>query len=363
MESVSRIQNLSVEKRTDALVKLGLYISDELDRYKSGQNEKLGSIIRNAGFENAWFTDRNIILALENWKEALKEENVKTWLEKYKNILNHSNSPKTVGVINAGNIPFVGLHDLLSVIIAGHSYLAKNASGDTILLPFIAQILTTIEPLFEERIQFVQRIEKVDAVIATGNNNSSRYFEYYFRKYPHIIRKNRNGVGVLFGDESKEQLHAFGKDIFSYFGLGCRNISKIYVPENYNFNFFFESVLDYSEIMNHSKYMNNFDYHTTVYLLKKIPFLQNGFLIVTEEKQIASPVSVLHYEKYPDLKWLEKKLSGESEQIQCIVSAQKVFSKNSGLNSLAILPGESQSPALWDYADGVNTLDFLCSIL
>ena len=352
--------NIQLENRQQAFIQLGRALSTQLAALKSGENEGLKAIISQARIENPWFTEPNVIAAIENWCLALGNESISKWVSPYLPKLTKEHSSKVIGLVNAGNIPLVGLHDMLSVLICGHSYIAKNATGDFILLPYIANLLIELEPTFREKIRFVPKLENMDAVIATGNNNSARYFEYYFKKYPHIIRKNRNGVAVLTGDETTNDLKLLGNDIFSYFGLGCRNVSKLYVPRGYNFDKFFESIYENNDVMMHSKYMNNFDYHNSVYLLKRIPFLQNGFLIIREEPHVASPVSVIHYEFYDDRSKLHHHLQEQLESIQCIVAPIDFFSEENVLKKIAFTFGQTQTPSLWDYADGVDTVKFLC---
>jgi hypothetical protein len=350
---------LSIEKRIFAFVRLGEAIDEKVKAVRSSSYNDLDEIIRKAGFGNPWFTKDSILTAMTYWSEALKEDNLKRWLEPYQNDLNELDKQKLIGVVNAGNIPLVGFHDLLVILICGYDYKGKNATGDSLLLPYISQILCSIEPEFNKHIQFVDRLEKMHAVIATGSNNTARYFEYYFGKYPNVIRKNRNGVALLSGNESAEQLHEIGKDIFTYFGLGCRNISKIYVPEGYKFNFLFESIESYKEMMNHHKYMNNFDYNHSILLLKKIPFLQNGFLIIRNEKNIASSISVIHSEEYSFKEDVVENIKNNLDQIQCIVADKKYFSNT--LQSIIDF-GKTQKPELWDYADGVDTVKFCLSL-
>jgi hypothetical protein len=325
-----------------------------------GQNlrsfEENAEILKSAYHQNNWFTEKNIIEAANTLALTLTEDNINKWVSPYLDNIN-SVSSKNIGVINAGNIPFVGLHDFVSVLITGHNYVGKNSSGDSILLPHIAGLLCEIEPKFKSRINFTERIAGVDAIIATGSNNTARYFEYYFSKYPNIIRKNRNAVAILSGNEKSEQLISLGKDIFQYFGLGCRSVSKLYLPRDYDLKIFFESIYFYSEIMQHNKYMNNFDYNSAVLLLKQIPFLQNGFLIVIEAKSIPSPIAMVHYEYYDTLESLQHELNEAKEQIQCIATSLP-------LNHVSIPVvnfGQTQKPMLWDYADGVDTMQFLTS--
>jgi hypothetical protein len=352
---------IPLESRIQVIKRFGDAIALKLESYKSGREEELERIIASARVENPWFTSENICSALDKWSLALYPENVDRWIEPYLPALKAQRNAIVVGVINAGNIPFVGLHDLLTVILCGCKYVGKNATGDKILLPYLSRILGAIEPEINNSVRFVERIADIDAVIATGSNNSARYFEYYFGKYPHIIRKNRNGVGVLTGKEKKNQLHELGKDIFSYFGLGCRNVSKLYVPAGYDFKEFFESIYDFNSIMMHSNYMNNFDYNNTLLLLKRIPFLQNGFLILREEKLIPSPISVLHFEEYTDQKSLSEDLISNINLLQCIACDKNIVDNNDTLKKIQVDFGKTQSPALWEYADGVNTLEFIVS--
>jgi len=349
------------ERRIEALIQFGESIALKLGNTGLLTDEVLNSTIIKARIENPWFTEKSIRLALSNWAEALKAEEIRKWTEPYLSKIPVQKN-YNVAVINAGNIPFVGLHDLLSVLLCGFNYTAKNASGDTILLPYLVSVLCEVEPLFAGQIRFVPRLENMDVVIATGNNNSARYFEYYFGKYPHVIRKNRNGAGVLKGNETKAELHALGDDIFSYFGLGCRNVSKLYVPTGYDFSKFFEAIEDFKELSFHNKYMNNFDYNNSVFLLKQIPFLQNGFLIVRKENQIASPVSVLHYEEYDNSESLIENLKENLDQLQCIAASEKFNFGLKELDDIRVEFGKTQSPKLWDYADGVDTVKFLCEI-
>ena len=329
-------------------------------RRNSSEFTDLKEVMIRAFQKNGWFTEGNILHALENWGEVLTEENIHQFFIRYPNF-NTVVHPQNIGVINAGNIPFVGLHDLLIVLFSGHNYVGKNASDDPFLLPWIANVLFEIEPELRSRISFVEKLENIDAVIATGSNNSSRYFEYYFGKYPNIIRKNRNGVAILTGFESNENLTELGKDIFTYFGLGCRNVSKLYVPSDYKFDSLFEAIFSESPIMNHSKYMNNFDYNNSVLLLKLVPFLQNGFLIIREDENIPSPISIVHYERYDNLDLLNKKLIDQKEKLQCIV-ANSDFVSDKYLDTMRVDFGKTQSPQLWDYADGVDTFKFLLDL-
>jgi hypothetical protein len=255
----------------------------------------------------------------------------------------------------AGNIPLVGFHDFLSVLLTGHKVVAKLSSNDKHLLPFLAKYLEVIEPEFKGCINFTEhKLENFDAVIATGSNNTARYFEYYFRNKPAIIRKNRNAVAILNGDEAKIQLEALSNDIFRYYGLGCRNVSKLFVPKGYNFDLFFNAIYKWHPIIQETKYANNYDYNKAVYLMSQFDMLENGFLMLKEDESYASPIATLFYEFYDSKIDLEKKLKAERDKIQCIVSK--------GFTSQEIAFGKTQHPQLWDYADNVDTVEFLLKI-
>jgi len=263
--------------------------------------------------------------------------------------------PKTIAIIMAGNIPLVGFHDFLSVLLTGNKVLAKLSSNDKQLLPFLAEYLISVEPEFKNLIEFTEgRLTSFDAVIATGSNNTARYFDYYFSKYPNIIRKNRNSVAVLTGDETKEEMELLADDIFRYFGLGCRNVSKIYFPEKYDFDKFFNGMFSWKHVINNHKYINNYDYNKAVYLMSDIKLLDNEYLLLKQDTGYSSPISVTFYETYANLEDVKNKLEAEADKIQAIVS-------NTGIDN-EIAFGKAQNPELWDYADGVDTVDFLLKL-
>lgn len=314
--------------------------------------EDFENLIQLSQSHNGWYTPENVLFSIQSWASALTEENLEKWLSAYS--LNEINS-KNVGLILAGNIPLVGFHDFLSVLISGNNVLIKTSSNDQFLLPFLAKYLIAIEPEFATKITFVEgKLENFDAVIATGSNNTARYFEYYFKDKPSIIRKNRNSVAVLNGEESKEQLIALGEDIFRYFGLGCRNVSKLFVPRGYSFNAFFEAIFEYQDIIHYEKYANNYDYNKAVFLMSNFKLLDNGFLTIKEDNSYGSPISSVFYEYYDSIYDLQIRLQSENEQIQCIVSNNLVE------NSIDF--GSTQKPNLWDYADNVDTISFLLTI-
>jgi hypothetical protein len=300
---------------------------------------------------NGWFTPEQVYFSLQSWAKALTEENLNEWLSAYQIT---EKQPKTVAMILAGNIPLVGFHDFLSVLMSGNKALVKTSSNDQHLLPFLAKYLIAVEPKLKDFITFTEgKLENFDAVIATGSNNTSRYFEYYFKDKPSIIRKNRNSVAVLTGNETKDDLVALGEDIFRYFGLGCRNVSKLFVPKGYSFDAFFEAMYEYNDVIQYEKYANNYDYNKAVFLMSNFKLLDNGFLTIKEDSSYASPISSVFYEFYDDLNDLESRLQNDSDQIQCTVSETIDGS---------IPFGKTQRPELWDYADNVDTMTFLLAL-
>ncbi|MBW8241537.1 acyl-CoA reductase [Muricauda oceani] len=339
-----------------AFVKLGKYLTDFCDKCYSNDPEvdqNLKEIIAQAGHHNGWFTEDNILFSLKQWGDLLTEQNITAWLSNYS--FNKQINPKTVGIVMAGNIPLVGFHDFLCVLLSGNKVLVKLSSNDKVLLPYLCKYLMEQEPSLAEKIEFVEgKLENFDAVIATGSNNTSRYFEYYFGNKPNIIRKNRNSVAVLTGNESEEELKALGEDIFRYYGLGCRNVSKIYVPKNYNFDSLFHALFHYKDIIHQHKYANNYDYNKAVYLMSQFKILDNGFLVLKEDDSLTSPISALFYSFYDDESSLREKLQEMEGQIQCVVSSK---AKENEVNF-----GDTQKPSLNDYADGIDTMEFLLKL-
>ncbi len=248
----------------------------------------------------------------------------------------------------AGNIPLAGFHDFLTVLVSGNYLIAKASSKDSELIVKIAGMLCEIEPGFSPFIEFTGgHLENFDAVIATGSNNSSRYFEHYFGRYPHIIRRNRNSAAFLEGNETVRELRALGSDIFLYFGLGCRSVSKIYIPDGYDLKPLISGLEPFSRVINHEKYASNYDFSKAVYLVNRESFTDTGFLLLKEENSLSSPVAVLYYEYYNSMPDLTYKLQAAGDKIQCVVGHGKTAF------------GKAQSPHLWDYADGIDTLEFL----
>lgn len=355
---------MDLSSRIQAFVKLGQFLRQFEPNGAKSDNplnslyyDDFNNLISSVRKYNPWFTEENVRFMLGSIAGMLSESTMIEWLSGYITELERTKAEKTVAVIMAGNVPLVGFHDFLSVLVSGNKFLGKLSSDDNVLLPFLAKLLIAIEPRFTEKIDFVQaRINKMDAVIATGSNNTSRYFEYYFGKYPHIIRKNRNSAAVLTGAENANDLKKIGNDIFQYYGLGCRNVSKLFVPKNYNFDIFFEAIYDFQGVINNNKYANNYEYNRTVYLMKNdASLLDNNFILLKEDESYISPIGVLFYEYYETIEGLNKRLEKDKEQLQCIVSITDEV-RNS------VLPGNAQCPALWDYADGIDTMNFLIKL-
>lgn len=308
--------------------------------------------IKLAGEHNQWFTRTQLAFAFKGWSELLDAPHLKEWMSSY---LLEENKKKTIAIIMAGNIPMVGFHDLLSVLILGHKALVKLSSNDKHLLPYLVKYLEFADPTFKGMVKFTtEQLSDYDAVIATGSDNTARYFEYYFKGKPHIIRKNRNSAAVITGKETTEELHALGEDIFRYYGLGCRNVSKLFVPDGYDFDTFFKAIYPYKEIIEETKYANNYDYNKAVYLMSLYKLKENGFLMLKEDPSYASPIATLFYEFYTDESALRNKLEEDKEKIQCIVGNH--------WSSEAIPFGQTQRPGLSDYADGVDVIRFLLSL-
>ena len=332
---------MDLEKRIEAFYQLGQVIQTLPD-------EKLELWCSMARAENGWFTQDNVKLSLEGISSFLRKEVLKEWTDRYK--LSHVN-PKKIATIMAGNIPLVGFHDFLSVLISGHNLLMKVSSKDAQLFKVIVQELVSIEPGFKEKITLADGPMKgFDAVIATGSDNSARYFEYYFGKYPSIIRKNRTSCAVLTGKESADDLQALGHDVFSYFGLGCRNVSKLFVPAGYEFQTILDNWSSFDRVIDHHKFNNNYDYQKAILLVNQQAHLDTGYLLLSESDKLVSPISVLYYETYTSEDDVINKIIANRSKLQCIV----------GKEAFCTVPfGKAQYPTVADYADDIDTLTFL----
>ena len=329
---------MTTEQRIELLTKLGNYILSDDETWQQAQYRAIDA--------NAWFTQESIDLAAANIaQQFLDHEKLESWLRNY----TLPAEPKKVGIVMAGNIPLVGFHDFLCGFVSGHQLHLKLSSKDEILLKHLIGKLVEWQPAVNEQVHISDRINGCEAYIATGSNNTARYFEQYFGKYPHIIRQNRTSVAVLDGTETKEEMQLLAKDIFTYFGLGCRNVTQLYLPQGYDMEKLPAAFSIYEDLINHNKYKNNYDYYLAIYLLNKVPYLNTGSLLLIENEQPFSAVAVLHYKFYTDKADAIKKLQ-QNNDIQCIVG-------HSATNF-----GEAQKPSLSDYADGVDTMDFLCKL-
>ncbi len=352
---------MNLNSRIAGVEKLGRFITQFLA--DSNEDERLNELnvafkdrltqgIIQAKVQNGWFTEEHIRLSLEAWGKSLSLSNLQQWTSNYSIT---DKDPKPVGIIMAGNIPLVGFHDLITVILSGNKALVKLSSEDKVLIPIILEVLVAIDQAFSNYFELIVKLENAAAVIATGSNNSARYFEHYFGKYPNIIRKNRTSIAVVDGTETEEQLAGLANDIMLYFGLGCRNVSKVYVPHDYDLNHLFKALYPFKEYGNHNKFANNYDYNKAIYLLNSEPLLENGFLLMREAKELNSPVGVLLYERYENLSAVHQVINEHQGSLQCVVA-------NSSIYKSSVPFGKAQQPELWDYADGVDTMQFLTEL-
>ena len=338
---------MTLQARIKAFEQLGVFLKDEKN------TEEIELWAYKARNQNNWFTVENTKKAIETIANYYLDA---TLLEQWSSLYEIPDKPeiiKSIGIIMAGNIPAVGFHDLLTIVLSGHACVAKLSSQDSSIMIGLIKKLLEIEPNLEIRI--ADRLNEVDALIATGSDNSAKYFEYYFRNKPHIIRKNRSSVGILKGNENEEDFLNLGKDITEYYGLGCRNISKLYVPEDYDFTKFLDVIELLGDIFYHHKYKNNYDYNKSIYLVNMVQHLDNGFLLLTENESLVSPISVLYYSIYKNEEDLQQQIKVNVDKIQCIVSKDAWFEKSQNF-------GDAQKPKLWDYADGVDTMQFLLEL-
>ncbi|HUH35407.1 MAG TPA: acyl-CoA reductase [Moheibacter sp.] len=349
---------MSITHRISAFHDLGQFFNfvtkkdkttqESSDKFKNLQSD-FEAVLHWAEIKNPWFTPDNLHYCLSQWGALLTIENLNNWQEN----LHSPTTPKTIGIIMAGNIPLVGLHDLLAVLIAGHHAMVKTSSKDDALMGFVLNFLKNHSEDLDQAISKVERIQQQDAVIATGSDNTARYFEFYFKDIPHIIRKNRTSVAVLNGEETEEDLKNLARDIFQYFGLGCRNVTQLYLPEGFNLDLIFESFFEWKEVINHHKYANNYDYNRTIYLMSKEEFFDNNFILLKNSNAIYSPIGVVNFVYYDDLNEVKNTLDQNQSMLQCIVGN----ALNQYPNSVKF--GQTQQPTLIDYADGIDVLAFL----
>ena len=348
--------NKDLKERIQAFSDLGILFRENSSSQKIKTFQKwdseLNKLLNDSYQYNSWFTENNLKLSLKNWSAELNKKNIENWLENYKIELKSS---KTVAIIMAGNVPIVGFHDLMCSLILGFKCTVKLSSDDKILIPLIVKFIQSRFDGFKEKVFFESNILKnFDAVIATGSNNSHKYFEYYFGKYPNLLRKTRHSVAVLNGNESDSELAMLSNDVFDYFGLGCRSVSKIFIPKGYDLDLLFNAFYMKRFVIDHNKYANNYDYNKAVYLMSEEKFYDNGFVILKEEKKLGSPIACVYFEYYDDLVQVQNIIKINNQNIQCVVSNEKIF------NGISF--GTTQCPKLSDYADNVDTLKFLLKI-
>lgn len=336
---------MQLQERIKALQAFGKHL-------KSLPDEELSEVAKKAGEFNRWFTEENVKFSISGILQFLKEENLKKLAGKY----DVKDNNKTIGIVMAGNLPLVGFHDLLCVLLAGHKAMIKLSTKDEVLPKFIFEQLEEVTPALASQINSVDKLQNFDAIIATGSDNSSRYFEYYFGKYPNIIRKNRTSVAVLTGKETPEELASLTDDMLLYFGLGCRNVSKLLVPYNYNFEPLFKALEKYQDVINHNKYSNNYDYYKSIYLINGDPFLDTGFIMFKQDQQLVSPVSVIYFEYFNNTEEVKNYLKEQNEKIQATVASDKAAIPGS------VPPGKAQLPEIDDFADRVDTMKFLTEL-
>ncbi|WP_373708002.1 acyl-CoA reductase [Kaistella sp.] len=341
---------MNIEKQISGLCKLSTYIKEFIEKNPanfSEDDERFSSILRKSENENSWFTIENQKISLNQWADLLTEKNIKNWLADYQ----IATAPKKVGLILAGNIPLVGFHDVISVILSQHIPVIKLSSKDKTMLPFL---LSKWNEFSEGNIQyeFAERLKDFDAVIATGSNNTARYLEYYFKDSLSIIRKNRTSVAILKGDETVEELQLLAEDIFRYFGLGCRNVTRLFIPNDFLIDKIFESFLNFKDVINHHKYANNYEYNRAIYLLNAEKFWDNNFVMLKEDEALFSPLSVLNFSRYENIEEVHTFINENEKEIQAIVAKPEL-----GFDSIGF--GEAQNPGLDTYADKVDTMKFL----
>lgn len=335
---------MTSDQRINAFSRLGDYLR-ELN------TETLDALTQKAANENPWFTSANVVRSIRGIAKFLNYETLNQWTSSYDF---RQTTSRVIGLVMAGNIPLVGFHDLLCVLISGHTAQIKTSSKDSQLVTHLIKKLIQIEPDFSSKIIIQDSMLKnFDAVIATGSDNSAKHFDYYFRNYPHIIRRNRASCAILTGHETSKELADLSDDVFSYFGLGCRNVSKLFVPKDYDITLVLQAWENLTEIIHHHKYANNYDYQKSILLVNQVPFLDNGIVLFQKNTSLVSPIAVVYYEYYSDRETLKSILREQKDKIQCIVGNDPPAD---------VRFGQAQYPEVWEYADGIDTLAFLSSL-
>lgn len=345
---------MNLNNRITLFVKLGRFFSDYINNnLESLEKNKFDKAINESILHNSFFSKKNILKSLLSWSNVLTKKSIDDFLSNY--LIKNKKREKKIAIIMAGNIPLVGFHDFFCVIISGNFAVIKLSSKDSHLFKFILSFLVKENPDFDTKFDVVEsKLEIFDAVIATGNNISANQFELYFKKYPKIIRKNRHSIAILNGNETKKEIELLANDIFYYYGLGCRNVSKIFIPNNYNLDILFKSFVLWNEVINKNSYSNNYNYYRAIYLLNKEVFFDNGFVLLKESEKIGSPVGTIYFEYYKSDNQIKEMIKKNNEKIQCIVSNNN-YPKT-------IKFGETQMPNLNDFADDIDTFNFLLKL-
>ena len=345
---------MNLNNRITLFVKLGRFFSDYINNnLESLEKNKFDKAINESILHNSFFSKKNILKSLLSWSNVLTKKSIDDFLSNY--LIKNKKREKKIAIIMAGNIPLVGFHDFFCVIISGNFAVIKLSSKDSHLFKFILSFLVKENPDFDTKFDVVEsKLEIFDAVIATGNNISANQFELYFKKYPKIIRRNRHSIAILNGNETKKEIELLANDIFYYYGLGCRNVSKIFIPNNYNLDILFKSFVLWNEVINKNSYANNYNYYRAIYLLNKEVFFDNGFVLLKESEKIGSPVGTIYFEYYKSDNQIKEMIKKNNEKIQCIVSNNN-YPKT-------IKFGDTQMPNLNDFADDIDTFNFLLKL-
>lgn len=347
-----------MNNRKAGLVQLGAWMRGEI----SGQGPEDSAWLSQVEAHNGWFTAEMVRHSLRAHGEMLQPETLEEWWSHY--ALNERVAPLAVGCILAGNLPMVGWMDVLCTVLAGHVAHVKTASSDAVILPAVVAAWTGFDAAISDQIQFTPAtLRNSDAVLATGSNNTRRYFEHYFSDRPHLLRHQRTGVAVLDGNETEADLKALASDVFLYFGLGCRSTTKLFLPAGFDLDRLFAAFFDWAHLAHHNKYANNYDYHKAVWLLNQEALLDNGFLLLKEDPGFVSPVGTLYWEPYESLDSVWHRLAESADALQCISVREGLKDEaQSAVPTPVVALGEAQSPLPWDYPDGKDTLAFLLSL-
>lgn len=344
---------LSLNQRIQVLADLGKRIQFELNN--SPYNEAFENLLNKVNQRNPWFTKESVVQSLSVWSSQLEINNLNHFISRYETVLFEKKNDKVVLLILAGNIPLVGLHDVICSFLSGSKSMIKVSSKDALLLSYLIEQIKTINATASDYFEISEsKAQGFTHVIATGSNNSARYFDYYFSKFPNIIRKNRSSLAIITQETTDTELELLANDVFQYFGLGCRNVTQLLVPHSFDFDRLKNAFNSYATIINHNKYANNYDYHKAIALMNGDPFIDFEFILLQNKPMLKSPLGVLHYNFYENVTEVNSFIQENSAYIQCVVS-----SESTSFNEVNF--GQTQQPKLWDFADQIDTLQFLLS--